>query len=245
MEPIDALKSILDNKYISEEGDIESAILKPGLSIEQINNLRPKLPDNYLPEDIVKLLEFSSGFSFYGVDQVSFDALGLFGFECMFPTSIQLAGDKFGNYWILDIDRKGNWGNVFFVCYEPAVIIKHSKNLSEFIIQVGTFGKAGSKLHRDIINEKLIIDIWTKHHGLMTPERAKRSDDITLRAFANTLPPNFLIADLRENSNSKGFCWGKLGLDSQIIRHETELLWAVETESKKSFFKRWFSPKLT
>src|SRR6186713_2867440 len=106
MTPKQQLESILSNKYESEDGDLYKIELLDGMTDSEIENLKNRLPDNNLPNEIEELLRFSKGFEFYGLEEVRFDAFGHFGFEEMFPKSIQLAGDGFGNFWILDIDSK-------------------------------------------------------------------------------------------------------------------------------------------
>lgn len=45
--------------------------------------------------------------AFFGLlEEVTFDGIGQFGFEGFFPNSVQLAGDGFGNFWILSISSR-------------------------------------------------------------------------------------------------------------------------------------------
>jgi hypothetical protein len=154
-----------------------------------------------------------------------------------FPNSVQLTGDGFGNFWILDIDQKGNWGNVFYVCHDPAVIVKHSESLSEFIKHVHDFGKNGKTSNLDIIHEKSVIEIWQDMDNFITIDNAKQSNDATLREFALSLVENFVIADLRNKPNKGGFAWGKFGKKIEnAVRYKSELLWAIERPVKKTGF---------
>jgi len=41
-----------------------------------------------------------------GLDDITFDGVGQFGIENIFPHAVQLAGDGFGNFWILDVDKQ-------------------------------------------------------------------------------------------------------------------------------------------
>lgn len=136
MTPTEILKSILTEQYVSEDGDEYKVELKEGLTDEQIDELAKGLPTGQVPTEIRELLKFASGFEFSGLEEVTFDGVGQFGFEEFLPNSVQLAGDGFGNFWILDVDKNGNWGNVFYVCHDPAVIVKHSDNLAQFIEHV-------------------------------------------------------------------------------------------------------------
>lgn len=241
MTPIEKLKSILNEKYISEDEEEYQIELLEGLSEEQINNITESLPSNHIPLEIKELLKFARGFEFQGLEEITFDGVGQFGFEEFFPHSVQLAGDGFGNFWILDVNKNGNWGNVFYVCHDPAVVVKHSENLSEFIGHVDEFGKYGNKSNLDIIHEKVAMKVWSSNNGFTELEDARQSNDTTLKNFALSLPDNFVIVDLRNKPNQSGFAWGKFGPNiDKTIRHETELLWGIEKQTKKSFFAKLF-----
>lgn len=241
MTPTEQLKSILNEKYISEDEDEYKIELKPGLTDQQIDDLAKGLPTGQTPNDIRELLKFSSGFEFYGLEEVTFDGVGQFGFDEFFPTSVQLAGDGFGNFWILDVNKNGQWGNVFYVCHDPAVIVKHSENLTEFIKHVDEFGKKGKQSNLDIIHESIVMDIWTKDSGFIDKSTALSSSDDKLKSFAMTLPDNFVIADLRDKPIKSGFAWGKFGPNTdKAKRHDTELIWGVEKVEKKGLLSRLF-----
>jgi hypothetical protein len=179
-------------------------------------------------------LKFASGFEFFGIDEVTFDGVGQFGFENIFPHSVQLAADGFGNFWILDVDNKGNWGSVYYVCHDPAVVVKHSDNLSEFIKHVDEFGKLGKESNLDIIHEKVVMDIWGDNKGgFIDLNQAKNSSDTTLKNFAAQLSDNFVIADLRNKPSKTGFAWGKFGPDvDNAVRYNNNSLWGFEKKAK-------------
>lgn len=241
MTPTEQLKSILTEKYISEDGDEYKVQLKSGLTELEIDELAKRVPKGQIPTEIRELLNFASGFEFYGLEEITFDSFEQFGFEEFFSNSIQLAGDGFGNFWILDIDKNGNWGNVFYVCHDPAVIIKHSDNLTQFIEHVNDFGKNGNKSNLDIIHEKSVKDIWNQNIGFIEVESARQSNDIILKEFALLLPDNCVVADLRNKQNRSGFAWGKFGPKiDKAKRHETELIWGIEKPIKKGILSKIF-----
>lgn len=238
MTPTEQLNAILTEKYVSEDGDDYKVELKPGLTDQQIDDLAKGLPTGQIPNEIRGLLKFASGFEFYGLEEVTFDGVGQFGFEELFPTSVQLAGDGFGNFWILDIDSKGKWGNVFYVCHDPAVIVKHSDNLAEFIKHVNEFGKNGKQSNLDIIHETTVTDIWTKGNGFIDKSTALASKDENLKSFAMTLPDNFVIADLRDKPIKSGFAWGKFGPNiDKAKRHDSELIWGLRKSRRKDSYQ--------
>jgi hypothetical protein len=108
MTPKLQLQTILGNKYLSEDGDPYEVELMEGMTQVELENFKGKLPNKNLPADIADLLTFSKGFGFHALDEIRFDNFQTFGFNEIFPYSIELAGDGFGNFWILDIDSIGN-----------------------------------------------------------------------------------------------------------------------------------------
>lgn len=241
MTALEQLKAILSKRYETEDGDEYQVELKQGLTDVQIDNLAKQLPSGRIPNDIRELLQFASGFEFSGLGEITFDGVGQFGLEKVFPHSVQLAGDGYGNFWILDVDNKGNWGYVYYVCHDPAVVVKHSENLTEFIKHVDEFGKQGSRSHLDSIHEKTVMNIWSSENGFIDIEQARNSSDTTFKTFATHLPDNFVIADLRNKQNGAGFAWGKFGPNiDNVIRHETELLWGFEKQKKKGLLSKLF-----
>jgi len=239
MTPKQQLESILSNQYESEDGDLYKVELLDRMTDSAIENLKSQLPDNNLPNEIEELLRFSKGFSFYGLEEVRFDAFGHFGFEELFPKSIQLAGDGFGNFWILDIDSKGNWNSVYYVCHDPAVVVKHSENLTEFLRHVDEFGQKGNQSNLDIIHEKTVLDIWSEKVGIME----KNEKDYDFENGQVALPEMFLVADLTNQPIKTGFPWGKSGPNTKIIRPGDEPIWIVEKRMKQGFLSRLFSGK--
>jgi hypothetical protein len=130
---------------------------------------------------------------------------------------------------------------VFYVCHDPAVIVKHSDNLTEFIKHVDEFGKKGKQSNLDIIHEVTVMDIWTKNNGFIDKSTALASTDEKLKSFAVTLPDNFVIADLRDKPLKSGFAWGKFGPNiDKAKRHDSELIWGVEKVEKKGLLSRLF-----
>lgn len=240
MKPIDQLKSIIGKKYESEDGDEYSVELLPGLSEEEISELKKQLPCNTLPAEIEELLRFSRGFEFLGLDEIRFDGVGQFGFEEVFPNSVQLAGDGFGNFWVLDIDNSGKWGSVYYVCHDPAVLVKHSDDLSEFIKHVDEFGMKGRDSNLDIIHEKIVFDIWQTKNGIM--EQYNKTPDFPPE-FMRQLPEVVMIADLTNARNRTGFAWGKYGAKNKILRFKDKPIWVLEKKVKRGFLYRLFGGK--
>ncbi len=62
MSPLQALKELLGDKFISGNGDAFQATPHNGLSMQEIDILAQHLPGQKLPDEIIDLLRFASGF---------------------------------------------------------------------------------------------------------------------------------------------------------------------------------------
>lgn len=235
MTALEQLKLIRDERYVTADGEPFGIILKEGLSEDQIDRLAAQLPSGRLPADIRELLRFSSGFSFAGLDEIQFDGVNQLGFENLFPASVQLAGDGAGNFWIVDVNPIGEWGSVFFVSHDPAVVFKQSEDLCEYLQQIDELGKKPDQATLSLFLERTMMRIEGQDDGFLDMASARSSADIVLREFAAGLPDHFVVADLRGKPIQTGFAWGKYGPDiGNTVRHERELLWGFETKGKKA-----------
>jgi hypothetical protein len=233
------LESMVGKQYKSEDGDLHTVTLLDGMNESEIKTLKHQLPNYYMSNEIEELLRFSKGFDFGRLGEIRFDTFQHFGFEEVFPYSIQLAEDGFGNFWILDIDSKGNWNSVYYVCHDPAVVVKNSENLTEFIIQIDEFGSQGNKSTLSIIPEEIVGEIWNSKTGIRTGD----GKDYDFENWQIEFPEVFLIADLTDKPIKTGFPWGISGPHTKIIRPTDKPLWVVENQVKQNFLSRLFGKK--
>src|SRR5688572_14003632 len=112
MRPLEQLNTMLHEKYQTNKQEEYTVELMPGLSEQEIDTIAKHLRTKHIPEDIRELLQFSSGFLFYGLDAITFDGTRDFEMYNLIPNSIRIAGDGYGNYWVIDVDPQGNWGCV-------------------------------------------------------------------------------------------------------------------------------------
>ncbi|WP_162946591.1 SMI1/KNR4 family protein [Chitinophaga barathri] len=237
MTPLEQLNAMLHEKYQTHQKEEYSVELMPGLSDSEIDNIAKQLRTRNIPEDIRELLQFSSGFLFYGLDAITFDGTRDFDLYNLIPNSIRIAGDGYGNYWVLDVDRNGTWGNVFYVCNDPAVVVKQSENITEFLGQLHEYGKEIKKSSIDVVHEIVVNDIWNRDDGLISRDEARYSEDAELAEFAKQLPFNYVIGDLRNKPVGSGFAWGKYGADNRgIIRFREGYLWGIEKKQPRGGF---------
>ncbi|WP_343304153.1 SMI1/KNR4 family protein [Chitinophaga niabensis] len=234
MTPLEQLKLMLDVKYHTYKKEEYSVELMPGLSDKEIDTIAKHLRTRHIPDDVRELLQFSSGFLFYGLDAITFDGTKDFEMLNLIPNPVRVAGDGYGNYWVLDVDKDGNWGSVFYVCTDPAVIVKQSENLAEFLQHLHEYGTDMRKSSIDVVHEIVVNDIWNRDDGLITRDEAKYSNDEELAAFAAQLPYNYYIGDLRNKPIGSGFAWGKFGPNVRsVIRSRDGYLWGIEKKAPR------------
>lgn len=123
--------------------------------------------------------------------------------------------------------------------HEPAVIVKQSANLTEFIKHVDEFGVKRNQSNLDIIHEKTVMEIWSEKVGIM--EKNEKDYDFENGQFE--LPEMFLVADLTNQPIKTGFPWGKIGPNTKIIRPTDEPIWIVEKRVKQGFLSKLFGGK--
>jgi hypothetical protein len=229
MNLIELLKSISEKEYESEDGNIFSLNLHEGLSNTEINEFKSRLPKQHLPKGIEDLLKFSKGFDCPPVEEVSFTAYGHFGFEEAFPYSIKLAGDGFGNFWILDIDEEGSWNEIFYVCHDPPVIVKQAKNLKEFITQLNDLVKNPNGSFVDKVHEEIVFQIWNE-------EKRNIFENYSLKdleqKYHSKISEKDYIADLNQKQVGEGFVWALNGPNTVIERISYKPIWAIKNQVK-------------
>lgn len=229
MTPLEQLKTMLPERYHTYKNEEYTIELMPGLSDEEIDTVARQLPGRQVPAEIRELLQFTSGFLFFGLDAITFDGVREFDMLNLIPFPVRLAGDGYGNYFVVDVDRSGKWGPVLYVLNDPQVIIKHSENVTEFLQDIHAFGKRTGTSTLDVIHNSTMEDIWERNNGFITHEDARYSNDPQLEAFARQIPRHYMIADLRDKAVRSGFAWGKFGTNMRnAIRDRESLIWGIE-----------------
>lgn len=240
MSVLQQINTILTRKYETEWGEKIQIIPRTGFSDQQIEDLVKRLPAKRIPEHMYVLLKLISGFEFFDLD-ITFDGIGAFGFEEILPGSVQIASDILGNFWMVDTDEKCNWGPVYFICHDPAVIIKYSDDIGEFLMQLDEYGRNGESSYLFQMTGVRTRDIWKADHGFIETGTALKSDDSVLRGFAEKLPADFIMADLRQKPNGTGFAWGKVNQKADaVVRAGNEALWGFQKPARKGLFARLF-----
>ena len=227
MNPIEQLKIMANSSYV---------ILKDGMTKKEIEKLKRAAPKNTLSKEVEEVLSFSSGFKIERgfLNEIQFNNFGDFGFEELIEFNLTITHDGSGNYWIQEINQKGEWGKIFYVCHDPAVIIKQANNLSEFLSQLHEYFLKGEKSFFSEVYKKISFTIYSGKGKLLEQKEAVASKDEKLSNFAKEYNEDWFIADLRNAKNGEGFL-----LEAnykETIRFEDELIWALK--KRKGFWTR-------
>jgi hypothetical protein len=237
LEVIDILKS---SKFIDEDGEEYTIEFQDALSDDEINKLADNFPSQTMDLQIKEILKITRGWDGFGMDIVYFDSLDQFGLIDLTPHSLTLGNDGFGNNWVLDIYPDGSLGHVYFACHDPAVFIKHSENLNEFLNHVLEFHKSPSNCHLQDIHEEISFEIWETGGNCMDKLDFLKMNQSFEGFLSKFEGDDWIVCDLRTAKNKEGFAWGKEGPNQQIARHETELIWVIK-KRQKGFLSRLFN----
>lgn len=218
----------------------QSVTLLPGLSELEIDRFRERL-QSPIPGEIQQLLAYSAGFDSPLFGSVRFTGHAGFELADVFPRSIPLLPDGCGNFWVVDIHpRDGAWGCVFYACHDPAVIAVQAQELTIFLSQILNPQEGTPKDAIRYVHEEAVRLIWKADPWVVSVQDARLTPDPVVSKFAEQLPENFRVADLRAKKIGSGFSWGKAGPSAGLRRDGAELLFAVEQKGA-GFLSRIFS----
>lgn len=141
MDLLKKVKEIQQGAYYGENGEPIKVDLLPGLSLKQIEKVQENVPNKTLPPSFINLLKNTSAISFryLHMDEISFTNFGEFGFNELIQSCLTLTGDGAGNFWIVEISSSGEWGEVYFICHDPPLIVKQANSFYEFLNQLHEF----------------------------------------------------------------------------------------------------------
>ena len=242
MKPVEIVRAALATQLTDDDGNDVSLELLPPLTQAEIDAFAGTLPCP-LPADIRELLAMCRGLEGGAPDFLAFtgdpEALGL---EEIFPHGLTIAGDGFGNFWVVDlVPESSTYGPIYFACHDPPVILYQSPDLAQFLVELF---KCSQPPHESLVNdvhEDRLFNVWGTNPGVRTQAECAASEDADLRAFAATLDPSFEIVDLRGAKVGFGFSWGRYGPGTLVRRFGSLPLFAYQKPEKKpGLLKRLF-----
>jgi hypothetical protein len=147
------------------------------------------------------------------------------------PYPIPLLGDGCGNFWVVDVSSSRAWGTILFVCHDPPVIAIQASDLASFLEQVLNPGGITTENTLEYVRNAATTRIWKDDPWLVSLQDARQNQDSAVSEFAEQLPENFRVADLRSMQIGSGFSWGKAGPNAGIRRNGTELIFGIEQKA--------------
>jgi hypothetical protein len=222
------------------------------LSEDEVARFQTQLP-GALSLEIRELLSYSEGFDvalaqrlksrhIHDVTRVLFTGNGGVELDWIVPCPVALLGDGCGNFWVVDVHRSGAWGAILFVCHDPPVIAIQAPDLASFLNQIlEPSGSDASNILDDVRNGAT-MRIWKTDPWLISVQDARQARDDVVSSFAEQLPENFRVADLRSLTVGSGFSWGKAGPATDIRRNGSALIFGVEQKAP-GLLHRILSPR--
>jgi hypothetical protein len=138
------------------------------------------------------------------------------------PRSVAIAHDGFGNYWIVDLNTGSDaFGPVFFLCHDCPALIYQCAEAAEFIEALLEMTEPPHRGPIDFVQEEATAAVCRGREAAMTRDEALVSDDAVLRAFAEPLPADVRVADLRRPRTGDGF---RILRNRTYLRHPTECI---------------------
>jgi hypothetical protein len=242
MDPVEAIRRAQAAKLVDEDGDEVALELAPGLSPAEIEGLGVELAVP-LPRELRELLAYTAGIEGTALDAVDFTGRSLsYEDKEVFPAGLPIAGDGFGNFWVLDLTpAEAVTALVFFACHDPPVIVVQSPDLGEFLDQIFQKFVPPHESLVDDVREEGAFRVWHENPGTLN-HAAALAGDHDLRAFADELGERFEFVDLRSPEIGTGFSWGRYGPRTEVRRHGYERLFAyAKPERKPGLLRRLFT----
>ena len=164
-----------------------------------------------------------------------------FGLEDIFPYAIPLAGDGFGNFWIVDLTSESqSWGPIFYACHDAPVIVYQAESLLPFLQEVIRFGKKPWKSEIDDVHELMSSRIWRENPGVLSYDECLAVGDAELMVFAESLDQTWQFIDLRNPKLGDGFSWGRYGPKTSNRRFGEKHIFAYQKKGwRQRFIDAW------
>ena len=229
MTPTEVIRDATGRPLSDEDGNPLVLKLRPALADAEIEAFAKQLPCP-LPAEIRELLAYCTGFDEGPVDLVDFT-----GRDCSFeypdalPHGHPIAGDGFGNFWVVDLSPSSTqWGPIYFACHDAPVILYQSPTLEHFLVELFRFSQPPYASLVDDVHEDRLFQVWRKNPGVLPQQECLKSEDPGIRQFARELDATFQIIDLRNAEVGFGFSWGRYGPKTVVRRFGTVPIFAYQ-----------------
>jgi cell wall assembly regulator SMI1 len=221
MDPLEAIRRAQATRLVDKDGDEVELELTPGSAPADVERLADEVGVP-LPRELRSLLERTAGIYGGPLETIDFTGRSLsFGAPEAFPSGLPIAGDGFGNFWILDLTPHDvETAPVFFACHDPPVILYQSPDIGDFLHEAFRMLEPPHASAVDDVHEDRLFNVWRDNPGTLERSTALASDE-RLSAFAAELDDRFTFVDLRSSPVGMGFSWGRYGPRTDVRRDAT------------------------
>jgi hypothetical protein len=240
MTAVEHIKAAQTAKLVDEDGRAMKLKLLPALDFDRLDALQKQVRQP-LPEELRSVLSYCSGIE-ECLDGIDFTGDGMeFEAKEIFPNGLPIAGDEFGNFWVLDITPETTQAApVYFSCHDPPVVLYQSPDLASFLSETFRLYTSPYKSSIDDVADDKLFNVWRKNPGVIEQAAAAASPDAVMRSFASGLPAHFQIVDLRNAALGMGFSWGRYGARTEVRRYGYERVFAYAKPTSTGFFAKLF-----
>lgn len=201
---------------LPDEGSVEVEFREPLTSFEL--DLIASEAGAPLPQDYREMAMLFGGIECEYELDLSSKGAGM-KHEELLPKSVTIALDGFGNSWEVDlVGSNEERSMIYYLCHDAPVLLFQCKGIDVFLnYLVDTYAPP----HRSMINQvedDNFFDVWRMNPGVVPVSEARKSENATIRQFAEHLDENFMIVDLRDAPVGMGLSWGRYGPESKIVR---------------------------
>jgi cell wall assembly regulator SMI1 len=239
MDPLEAIRHAQATRLVDKKGHEVEFELAPGLPPADIDGLAAELGVP-LSHELRALLEQTAGIEGGPLQAIDFTGRSLsFGDPDAFPWGLPIAGDGFGNFWVVDLTPdEADTAPVFFACHDAPVILHQSHDMGDFLHEAFRMLEPPHASAVDDVHEDRLFNVWRENPGTLDHAAALAGDE-PMRAFAAELDDRFTFIDLRSPPVGMGFSWGRYGPRTDVRRHGHERLFAyAPPEKKPGLFRR-------
>src|SRR5258706_9505246 len=134
MDPLEAIRRAQAGRLVRKDGKEVELQLAPGLGPTDIERVAAETGAP-LSRELRILLERTAGIDGGPLQAIDFTGHSLsLGAPDTLPWGLPIAGDGFGNFWVVDLPPdEVDTAPVFFACHDPPVLLYQSPDIGGFL----------------------------------------------------------------------------------------------------------------
>jgi cell wall assembly regulator SMI1 len=233
IDALEAIRRARATKLVGKDGAVVALELEPAVPSAEIERLEVELGVP-LSRELRVLLGETAGISSGPLPIIDFTGQSLsFGDPDALPWALPIAGDGFGNFWVVDLTpEETQTAPVFFACHDAPVILYQSPTIGDFLHEAFRMLEPPHTSAVDDVHEDRLFNVWRENPGTLDRSAALASGE-PMRSFAAALDERFVFVDLRSPPVGMGFSWGRYGPRTDVRRHGHGRLFAYAPPEKR------------